>query len=123
MHHALLPRSNFRVAVLSGAISLLSSFTLSAQTATEWSVPRTPDGKPDLQGIWTNATQTPLERPVEFGTTGFLTEEQARQFEIEAQQRIERANRRAIPIDHRPATAIPMPGTTISGWIAAPMLR
>ena len=28
-----------------------------------WTVPRTPDGQPDLQGIWTNATLTPLERP------------------------------------------------------------
>ena len=28
-----------------------------------WSVPRTPDGKPDLQGNWTNETLTPLERP------------------------------------------------------------
>ena len=26
-------------------------------------MPRTPDGKPDLQGNWTNATLTPLERP------------------------------------------------------------
>src|SRR5271154_4137913 len=26
-------------------------------------IPRTPDGHPDLQGIWTNATITPLERP------------------------------------------------------------
>ena len=26
---------------------------------------RTPDGQPDLQGIWTNATLTPLERPKE----------------------------------------------------------
>ena len=24
-----------------------------------WTVPRTPDGKPDLQGLWTNATVTP----------------------------------------------------------------
>jgi len=30
--------------------------------ATGWVVPRTPDGKPDLQGNWTNETQTPLER-------------------------------------------------------------
>ena len=27
-----------------------------------WAVPRTPDGKPDLQGNWSNATITPLER-------------------------------------------------------------
>ena len=26
-------------------------------------MPRTPDGKPDLQGNWTNATLTPIERP------------------------------------------------------------
>jgi hypothetical protein len=28
--------------------------------------PRTPDGVPDLQGVWTNATATPLERPASF---------------------------------------------------------
>ena len=26
-------------------------------------MPRTPDSKPDLQGNWSNATVTPLERP------------------------------------------------------------
>ena len=31
--------------------------------ATAYAVPRTPDGQPDLQGFWTNATYTPLERP------------------------------------------------------------
>jgi hypothetical protein len=40
-----------------------------------WVVPRTPDGKPDLQGNWTNETQTPLER---MGTqSATLTKEQA----------------------------------------------
>ncbi len=29
----------------------------------EYTVPRTPFGDPDLQGFWTNATYTPLERP------------------------------------------------------------
>ncbi|HZL95129.1 MAG TPA: hypothetical protein VFB99_15850, partial [Vicinamibacterales bacterium] len=28
-----------------------------------YKVPRTPDGQPDLQGFWSNATYTPLERP------------------------------------------------------------
>ena len=27
-------------------------------------VPRMPDGRPDLQGNWTNATITPLRRPL-----------------------------------------------------------
>jgi hypothetical protein len=34
-----------------------------AGQATQWRPPRTPDGQPDLQGFWTNATYTPLERP------------------------------------------------------------
>jgi hypothetical protein len=31
--------------------------------ARKWTVPRTPDGQPDLQGFWTNSTYVPLERP------------------------------------------------------------
>jgi hypothetical protein len=31
-----------------------------------WKLPRTADGHPDLQGVWTNATITPLERPQKF---------------------------------------------------------
>src|SRR6516225_5919814 len=34
-------------------------------------VPRTPDGKPDLQGIWSRAILTPLERP---GSAGDKTD-------------------------------------------------
>ena len=38
-----------------------------------WTPPRTPDGQPDLQGIWSNATLTPLERPKGLGTKEFYT--------------------------------------------------
>src|SRR6266700_3333017 len=43
--------------------------------------PHTPDGKPDLQGIWTNATVTPLERPRDLAGKEFLTETEAAEFE------------------------------------------
>jgi len=44
-------------------------------------VPRTPDGHPDLQGIWTNATITPMERPKEFAGKATLTDSEAAAFE------------------------------------------
>ena len=46
-------------------------------TAQNWDMPRTQDGQPDMQGIWSNASQTPLSRPSEFGNKGFLTQEEA----------------------------------------------
>ena len=48
-------------------------------TAERWTVPRTPDGRPDLQGVWTTQTFTPLQRPERFAGKAFLTEEEAAQ--------------------------------------------
>jgi hypothetical protein len=47
-----------------GAVAavFLAASVPSAQTR-PYKAPRTPDGQPDLQGFWTNATYTPLERP------------------------------------------------------------
>jgi hypothetical protein len=39
-------------------------------------LPRTPDGHPDLQGIWSNSTQTPLQRPVALGEKQFYSDEE-----------------------------------------------
>jgi hypothetical protein len=46
-----------------------------------WTQPRTPDGQPDLQGIWSNGTITPMERPAQFAGKEFLTEKEAAEFE------------------------------------------
>jgi hypothetical protein len=47
-----------------------------ASAAKAYAAPRTPDGQPDLQGIWTNATYTPLERPKNV-TKEFFTRDEA----------------------------------------------
>jgi hypothetical protein len=46
--------------------------------------PRTPDGHPDLQGMWTNATLTPMERPAALASKPTLSDAEAREFEKRA---------------------------------------
>ena len=45
----------------------------------------------DLHGVWTNATITPFERPVELGDKEFLTEKEMR--DLEAQAAVSNADR------------------------------
>ncbi len=47
---------------------------------TKGSLPRTPFGQPDLQGVWSFSTLTPLERPAELAGKEFLTEKEAAAF-------------------------------------------
>lgn len=56
--------------------------------AEAYEVPRLADGRPNLQGVWTNATATPLERPAEFGNRRALTKEEADAIEREARGRV-----------------------------------
>jgi len=41
-----------------------------------WTVPRTSDGQPDLQGVWANNNATPLERPAVLAGRTTLTDEE-----------------------------------------------
>ena len=49
-----------------------------------WTVPRLPDGRPDLQGIWANDSATPLERPEALGDRTVLTDEEVDAFRTHA---------------------------------------
>ena len=48
--------------------------TKSASAKKAWTAPRTPEGQPDLQGVWTNNTVTPLERPKDLAGKEFYTD-------------------------------------------------
>src|SRR6266852_5717205 len=58
-----------------------------AQQTIAQQVLRTPDGRPDLQGVWDFAIVTPMERPAEFGDRAFLTEQEAAAAEARARNR------------------------------------
>jgi hypothetical protein len=74
--------------VLCAALVTLIVAPASAQTASSapapakapvpktWTAPRTPEGQPDLQGIWLNNGATPLERPKQLEGKPTLTDEE-----------------------------------------------
>jgi hypothetical protein len=81
------------------ALLLTVPMLIAGQTPStkRWSVPRTADNQPDLQGVWTNATLTPFERPREFADKAFFTPEESVQFEKQARERNNGDRRDANP--------------------------
>jgi hypothetical protein len=72
-----------------------------------WTMPRTPDGHPDLQGIWTNATLTPMERPAAFAAKSTLSDAEAKAYE---KQDLEASN-----IDQKGSTLLRQTGDVETG--------
>ena len=60
-------------------VLVLASVPLEARAQT-WTVPRTADGQPDLQGVWLIHTATPLERPKALEGRSTLTDEEVAEF-------------------------------------------
>jgi hypothetical protein len=74
--------------------ALLVCLPAAAQT---YKAPRTSDGQPDLQGSWTNATLTPVERPAALGNKLVLSEAEATAMEHQFAQRMDAANAPSDP--------------------------
>ncbi len=91
--------------------------TAQAQTsaADEMTSLQMPWGAPDLQGIWNNATMTPLERPEGMADQEFLTKDEAARRELAAAERIRE-------LDNRPArrTEVDPTGVVDRGVDGAP---
>jgi hypothetical protein len=83
------------------AVAVLVPAPLSAQTANavkNWTPPKTADGVPDLQGVYSTATTVPLERPRNLGSKEFYTaEELAQRTKAAEAQAAARANQAADP--------------------------
>jgi hypothetical protein len=73
-------------------VAFLSATTLLGSPHT------TPWGDPDLQGIWSNQTPTPLERPDALAGKATLTEEEAAEFEATSLDRLLTMFAREVPI-------------------------
>jgi hypothetical protein len=82
-----------RILVSLSALALMAAATVTAQTpapaakpamaakAKSAAIPRTPDGHPDLQGVWTNATITPMTRPTAFKDKPTISDAEAKVYE------------------------------------------
>jgi hypothetical protein len=79
--------------LLGHAVGQTPSSAAKAKPSAKWTPLRTPDGHPDLQGIWTTATLTPLERPPEFAGKPVLTPAEAAAFEKQLVQQDNRDRR------------------------------
>ena len=60
------------VAITLAAVSTTSMLPISPASAQAPTL-KTPWGEPDLQGIWTDETDTPLQRPAQYANQEFFT--------------------------------------------------
>ena len=74
-------------------VSVMSAIALGAQSAGTYTPPKTSWGEPDLQGIWSGDTLTPLERPAKFANRPVLTEQEAEAIEEDIASRPGRDDR------------------------------
>ena len=66
----------FLLILIAGSALVLQAQTRASngRSAGTWVVPRTPDGRPDFQGVWANNTVTPLQRPKQWEGKTKLTD-------------------------------------------------
>jgi hypothetical protein len=96
------------VALVVTALTPVSGQAPSRTPAKPWTLTRTPWGHPDLQGVWTTQTLTPLERPSDLADKAFLTAEEAAAIEKRAADAVRNEDQNRRTND---------PGTYNSFWL------
>lgn len=71
------------------AVALLVPAAALGQAPEDWTLPRTPDGQPDLQGVWANNNITPLERPEAWAGKESLSDEELAALRVAAAQAVD----------------------------------
>ena len=95
--------------LLSAAMALAIAAPAFAQTPA-YSPPRTPDGKPDLQGFWSNVSLTSLERSGQFKSL-VIPAEDAKRLETQRAASDARGNQRTDP-----NSGAPRAGQDVGGY-------
>ena len=96
-----LPSLPLAIGLVAAGTTLFSAVDACAQSTSGRVMPRTPAGHPDLQGNWTNATLTPIQRPE--GQGRVLTPEQVAAIEGEREAFIEEGYADSDPDREAPA--------------------
>jgi hypothetical protein len=68
---------------LSAVVSVSLTRTLAQAPAASAAAPKTPWGEPDLQGIWTDETDTPFQRSPKYANQEFFTDAQRAELDIQ----------------------------------------
>lgn len=86
-HHLTFARSCALALLVGGSVTMAHIVTAQTGAAPERraaaaksGVPRTSDGRPDLQGVWSFESATPLQRPPEFANKAVLTDAETETF-------------------------------------------
>jgi len=75
------------------SVLLVLNPEMNAQSESSGAALKTPWGEPDLQGIWTDETDTPLQRPARFANQEFFTEAQRQELDKQRTAMLDRDRR------------------------------